>query len=237
MGLMQDGNAKALKQLKALLKTNAYEKFGARIDLGSGPNKTPGFIGVDIRAVPGVDVVCDLERFPWPIPDECAQTVVTNHVLEHIVPHKVDARVVGLINLLKDKKILSEKEIKEHIGDYDFESTFMRFMDEVWRIMKPGGEFVIRVPYAGTVGYYQDPTHVNPLTEATFYYFDPFHTTQLYKIYRPKPWEIVHCFWDTQAIMEVLLRKRRADKSFMTHVPLTQGLDTPYLDAEKPKKT
>lgn len=232
---MADSNATSLKKLKALIKQNAdMQVHGARIDLGSGPNKTPGFIGVDIRAVPGVDVVCDLERFPWPIPDDCASTVITNHVLEHIVPHKVDARVVSLIELLKKKGVITEKEVKDHIGDYDFESTFVRFMDEVWRITKPGGDFVIRVPYAGTVGFYQDPTHVNPLTEATFYYFDPFHQTQLYKIYRPKPWEIVHCFWDTHAIMEVLLRKRRPDKSFMTHVPLTQGLDTPYL---APKKT
>jgi hypothetical protein len=77
------------------------------------------------------------------------------------------------------------------------------------------------VPYAGTIGYYQDPTHVNMLTEATFYYFDPFHASQLFKIYRPKPWEIKHCFWDTEAIMEILLYKRREDKSFMKHVDLS----------------
>lgn len=210
----------AAKKLE-LAKLFKDKNLGVKIDLGCGANRIPGFIGVDIRAVPGVDVVVDLEKFPWPIPDECASTVACSHVLEHIVPQKVDARIVALTKLLVEKKVISDKEVKENIGDMEFESTFIRFMDEVWRILKPGGEFLIRVPYAGTIGYYQDPTHVNMLTEATFYYFDPFHASQLFKIYRPKPWEIKHCFWDTEAIMEILLYKRREDKSFMKHVDLS----------------
>lgn len=212
------------KALSKLLKDKAR---GIRVDIGCGANKIPGWIGLDYRAVPGVDIVCDLETFPWALPSECASVAAASHVLEHIVPHKPDARIVSLIELLKKKKILTDKEIKEHIGEYSFESTFIRFMDEVWRILKPGGEFVIKVPYAGTIGFYQDPTHVNNLTEATFYYFDPFHASQLFKIYRPKPWEIKHCFWDTEAIMEILLIKRREDKSFMEHVDLSgKGLQT-----------
>lgn len=222
--MKQSVDAKNKVMLTKLLKE---KNLGVKIDLGCGANPIPGFIGVDIRAIPGVDIVVDLEKFPWPIPSECATTVACSHVLEHIVPEKVDARIIALVNLLRKKKVISEKEIKEYIGDMDFESTFIRFMDEVWRILKPGGEFLIRVPYAGTIGYYQDPTHVNMLTEATFYYFDPFHVSNLFKIYRPKPWEIKHCFWDTEAIMEILLIKRREDKSFMTHVNLSgKGLNS-----------
>jgi SAM-dependent methyltransferase len=205
---------------KAVTKLLAENNMGVRYDLGCGANKIPGFIGVDMRPIVNVDIVCDLEKFPWPLPSESASVVSCSHVLEHINPAKVDARVVSLIGLLKEKGLLTEKEITETIGDYDFDSTFIRFMDEVWRILKVGGEFVIRVPYAGTIGYYQDPTHINPLTEATFYYFDPFHVTQLFKIYRPKPWEIKHMFWDTEAIMEVVLVKRREDPSFMVHTNL-----------------
>lgn len=212
---------------QALQKLLKEKNLGVKYDVGCGANKIPGFIGVDIRPLPGVDIVVDLEKYPWPIPSESGSMVVCSHVLEHINPTKVDSRLIALAKLMVDKKILTQKEIDEHCGEMDFESSFIRFMDEVWRILKPGGEFVFKVPYAGTVGYYQDPTHVNNISAATIYYFDPFHPSQLYKIYRPKPWEIKHQFFDTEAIMEVLLIKRREDKSFTTHVSLThKGLDS-----------
>lgn len=211
------------KNKSAVEKIIEENNRGIRIDIGCGANKIPGWVGIDIRPLPGVDIVCDLEKYPWDLPDECASVAAASHVLEHIVPQKPESRLVGLIDLLRKKKIITEKEVEKYIGEYTFESTFIRFMDEVWRILKPGGEFLIRVPYADTMGFYQDPTHVNPLTEATFYYFDPFHTSGLFKIYRPKPWEIVHCFWDTDAIMEVLLVKRKEDESFMQHKNLSLG--------------
>lgn len=32
------------------------------IDIGCGARKQPGTVGIDCRAFPGVDVVCDFER-------------------------------------------------------------------------------------------------------------------------------------------------------------------------------
>lgn len=212
---------------QAILKKLLKEKNkGVSIDLGCGANKIPDFIGVDARPLPGVDIVMDLEKYPWPIPSESASLVTCSHVLEHINPAKVDSRLVELVKLLVAKKVLKQKDIDQYLGEMDFESSFVRFMDEVWRILKPGGEFMFKVPYAGTVGFYQDPTHINNITEATLYYFDPFHASNLYKIYRPKPWELKHCFYDTEAIMEVLFIKRREDKSFTEHKDLSgKGLN------------
>lgn len=60
---------------------------GVKLDLGCGPHKQgPDWIGVDARALPGVDVVHDLEVFPWPLPDQCAHSVVLSHFWEHIKP-------------------------------------------------------------------------------------------------------------------------------------------------------
>jgi SAM-dependent methyltransferase len=54
------------------------------LELGCGANKTPGAVGVDRVAGPGVDVVCDLSRFPWPFPDNTFDEVRLSHILEHL---------------------------------------------------------------------------------------------------------------------------------------------------------
>lgn len=53
-------------------------------DLGCGPKKTPGAVGIDIYPYPGVDVVCDLDVFPWPMPTDDYDGIVCRHVIEHI---------------------------------------------------------------------------------------------------------------------------------------------------------
>lgn len=54
------------------------------IDIGCGPGKVNGFIGVDIRDLPGVDIVHDLNLTPWPIEDESVSLIVASHVIEHM---------------------------------------------------------------------------------------------------------------------------------------------------------
>lgn len=53
-----------------------------RLDIACGSNKTPGFFGVDI-AGKDTDVVWDLEKFPWPFPDNSVDEIVCNHYIEH----------------------------------------------------------------------------------------------------------------------------------------------------------
>lgn len=54
-----------------------------RLDIACGDNKTSGFFGVDIAKTKDVDVVYDLEKFPWPFPDNSVDEVVCNHYIEH----------------------------------------------------------------------------------------------------------------------------------------------------------
>lgn len=177
MGKMDPKIAKLLKE----------HEQGIKVDIGCGAAKQPGFVGIDIRKLPGVDIVQDLEKFPWPLPDNCASLVMASHVVEHIDPHG---------------------------------GVFMRFMDEVWRILKPGGSFMMALPYAGSHGYFQDPTHCNPCNETTWAYFDPLCVDErgqlvgLYNIYKPKPWKIAMNTWSLNGNMEVVLEKRRIDKSY-----------------------
>lgn len=112
------------------------------LDIGCGPAKRPGCIGVDRLALPGVDVVHDLGVFPWPFDDDEFDSVYASHLLEHL-------------------------------------SDLVRTMEEVHRILKPGGRFVVRVPYYRYEGAFRDPTHVRFFTERTFEYFTPNGATPL----------------------------------------------------------
>src|SRR5437870_12802430 len=54
------------------------------LDLGCGARKVPGAFGVDMVDQPGVGLVHDLEATPYPLPENCADEVHLNHVLEHL---------------------------------------------------------------------------------------------------------------------------------------------------------
>lgn len=167
--------------MSELVTKSLESKRGIRLDIGCGGSKiAPDWVGMDMRALEGVDIVHDVENYPWPLEDESVLCAVASHLVEHIAPHKF-----GFIN----------------------------FMNEVWRVLKVGGEFAIATPHGYSPGYLQDPTHCNPCNEATWAYFDPEepHTQgYLYRIYSPKPWRIKLLNWEPSANIEVVLVKREA---------------------------
>ena len=55
-----------------------------RYDLACGQSKREGFIGVDIEKMDGVDIVCDLEAYPWPIESDTADEIHCSHFVEHL---------------------------------------------------------------------------------------------------------------------------------------------------------
>jgi len=172
------------KEIAALIK----EKGGINLDIGCGRNKQPGFVGLDIQELEGVDIVHDWNDIPFPLPDESVINAMASHVVEHIPPHNFG---------------------------------FIKFMNEVWRILKFEGRFAITVPYATSPGMYQDPTHCNFCNERTWLYFDPIAANGLfYSFYTPKPWKIIPITPDSpipfhvDGNMEVLLEKRREDRSY-----------------------
>lgn len=208
--------------MKKKIKKDIFaEKATVTIDLGCGENKQPGSIGVDFRKLNGVDIVQDLSMFPWTtIPDEAADTVFSSHLIEHINPAPSDSRLAGLVELLLKKRLITKREVESFIGETRFLGGFMRFMDEVHRILKPNGQFIATFPFGGSPGFFQDPTHLNPVTHVTLSYFDPLakdpagNLYNLYTIYRPLPWKIVKCFYDKNGFIEVCLEKRLIDKSY-----------------------
>ena len=54
------------------------------LDVGCGAAKIAGSIGVDIISLDGVDVVCNLNKVPWPFGDNTFSRVVAKHSLAHL---------------------------------------------------------------------------------------------------------------------------------------------------------
>lgn len=56
-----------------------------RLNLGSGGRPLAGYLNVDISPkATGVDLVCNLDRYPWPFADNSADEIVMYQCLEHL---------------------------------------------------------------------------------------------------------------------------------------------------------
>jgi SAM-dependent methyltransferase len=54
------------------------------LDVGCGINKFPGAIGIDRNPRSRADVICDLDRFPYPFRDNSFSSLRAIHVIEHV---------------------------------------------------------------------------------------------------------------------------------------------------------
>lgn len=74
---------------KVLSRQHIEKKFGQTdiwLDVGCGENKQDKCIGMDVRDIPGVDVVHDIEVVPWPFEKDTFTHVVMSHIVEHLKP-------------------------------------------------------------------------------------------------------------------------------------------------------
>ena len=54
------------------------------LDVGCGGSKIPGAIGIDQFDMAEVDIVHDLNKLPWPIPEESVDRIVFSHSISHL---------------------------------------------------------------------------------------------------------------------------------------------------------
>jgi SAM-dependent methyltransferase len=64
---------------------------GIRLDIGCGEGKMPHWTGMDIRRLKGVDIVHDVQKFPYPLKANSCFQVLLSHLWEHIEPkYRID---------------------------------------------------------------------------------------------------------------------------------------------------
>lgn len=58
--------------------------MGLKLNLGGGKVNYNGFANVDIIELPNVDIVHDLNKYPYPFKDNSVDEIICNNILEHL---------------------------------------------------------------------------------------------------------------------------------------------------------
>lgn len=104
------------------------------LDVGCGDKKIKGAIGIDCVALDGVDIVHDLNSYPWPLKDSSFDLIYLNNIIEHL-PNTI------------------------------------KFMEEVYRILKKGGKVKIVTVYWNHLHSVTDPQHVSFFNEYSWDFY------------------------------------------------------------------
>ncbi len=90
------------------------------VELGCGPHKRPGSIGIDSLPVKNVDIVANLEEGLPFIPDDSVDEVYSSHFLEHI--QHIDVLLQEIHRVLKPNGI--HKAVVPHFSNPYYYSDF-----------------------------------------------------------------------------------------------------------------
>ncbi len=139
--------------LQKLFNKNSLQNLSGSlsIDLGSGLVPRNDFkceqsVGLDIRSSPHV-IACDLSVDTIPYGNNTASVITAFDFLEHV------------------PRVLANSQ-----GGSRY--PFLDLMNEIYRVLEPGGLFFSSTPCYPWPMAYSDPTHVNIMTEETlFNYF------------------------------------------------------------------
>ena len=133
-----------------------YQKYSCKggsssLDLGSGPKPRNPFhaesiIGADIRSNNEIDIVyADFSLGYLPFDDNSFDRITAYDLIEHI-----------------QRSVWVEGSISY---------PFISLMNEIFRVLKPDGIFFCIQPCYPSKEAFQDPTHVNIMTEDTMYLY------------------------------------------------------------------
>lgn len=114
-----------------------------RLHLGAGHAPLDEYLNVDIEPLPGIDLIVDLNKIPWPWETGSVDEVFSQDCFEHLYP----------------------------LGIAEGQRNIIALLTEVHRILKPNGLIELTVPSTDGRGAFQDPTHITYWNRNTFLYF------------------------------------------------------------------
>ena len=157
------------------------------VDLGCGFRKQ-GNIGIDVTTEgTQADLVCQLGFEPLPLSDNSVHKMVCRDFLEH---------------LPKAYYSESARRLKYPIID---------LMNDIWRVLRPGGTFTSRTPCYPHVEVHRDPTHLSVWTLESMDYFCGKYPVA--KIYGVKEWfELVENRMEAFYLYAVLRKPKSGGK-------------------------
>lgn len=154
------------------------KRSGIQLDIGCGAHPQQGFVGMDIRPLPGVSIVHDIESYPWPLPGESVTRAMASHLVEHINPAKF-----GFIKFMDEVWRVCQPGAEFLIALPHGRSE--GYLQDPTHCN----------PCNETTWFYFDP-------------LEPHGNGGLWSIYKPRPWRIHFLTWDPTANIEVVLVKR-----------------------------
>lgn len=145
-----------------------------QVDLGSGSQPQPGYVGVDLVAHEGVYGFDLGSGRAWPFADGQLSALYSSHLIEHL-----PAQVVRAHELVDERGERSKLPGLERFTRE--QDALFWFMDESWRVCELGAVFELRWPSLvdlrrdpprWLVGPFMDPTHRRFIPVQTLAYFD-----------------------------------------------------------------
>lgn len=166
------------------------------LDLGSGPRPKNPYnadivIGVDIREGLSNVVRANLVYEPIPFENDSFDFLTAFDFIEHI------PRVISIYDSVK--------------GANQLRFPFIELMNEIYRVLRPGGIFFSSTPAFPHSEAFQDPTHVNIITEKTFlmYFNDHYPVAHIYGFVGG--FKIIAQEWDGAKLVVKMVKSERPD--------------------------
>jgi SAM-dependent methyltransferase len=122
-------------------------RYPLQINLGSGRDWRPGWLNLDIEPRWEPDAVLDVAR-PLALP----QALDTARYGRIVLSEGMVERIIA-------------NDVMEHVSDLTVAMT------NCLRLLKVGGDLLVKVPYDLSYGAWQDPTHVRAFNERSFLYY------------------------------------------------------------------
>ena len=146
------------------MNSRSHVLGGINLDLACGTRKKAGFLGVDRRRFPGVDGITDLTQKRWLFDAPQLGSVKLE------IATTPDGRT-GFT--LPDNSVAEVhcSHFLEHLDHNQAKPERVRFMNELWRVLVPGGKATIITPHWASNRAYGDFTHADKPVSEMFYHY------------------------------------------------------------------